>query len=258
MITAASNSRIKRLVSLQRKAKARKEEGVFVAEGTKMFLEAPDERIREVYVSESFLRDCPCRERLMRTGYEVVEDSLFSRISDTCTPQGILCVVKQLRYDIRQMRETDFWLVLENIQDPGNLGTMLRTAEGAGVGGVIMSRDTADIYNPKVIRSTMGSVYRVPFLYVGNLEEALRKLAEEGVHLYAAHLQGEHNYTQEDYRQKTAFLIGNEGNGLREETLRLAQTYIRIPMAGRVESLNAAVAAAILMYEAAAQRRGRV
>lgn len=255
MITAASNSRIKRLVSLQQKAKARREAGVFVAEGTKMFLEAPVDRVREVYVSESFLRDCTCRERLLQTGYEVVEDSLFSKISDTCTPQGILCVAEQLPGDMRTMCGRDFLLVLENIQDPGNLGTMLRTAEGAGVSGVIMSRDTVDVYNPKVIRSTMGSVYRMPFLYVENLADALLELADAGVNICAAHLHGTQAYTQADYRKKTAFLIGNEGNGLREETARLAQTWVRIPMAGSVESLNAAVAAAILMYEAARQRR---
>lgn len=259
MITAASNSRIKRLIQLNQRAKLRKAEDVFVAEGVKMFLEAPADRVREVYVSESFLERCPCRERLERAGYEVVADALFTRISDTCTPQGILCVVEQFHYNMKKLlwKKQPLLLLLENIQDPGNLGTMLRTAEGAGVDGVIMSRDTVDIYNPKVIRSTMGSVYRMPFLYADDLSEAIRELKAGGINVCAAHLKGTQSYTQIDYSGGTAFLIGNEGNGLRDETAELAGTYVRIPMAGRVESLNAAVAAAVLMYEAARQRNGR-
>lgn len=229
-----------------------------MVEGTKMFLEAPADRVREVYVSESFLERCSCRDKLERTGYEVVADALFSKISDTCTPQGILCVVEQFHYNMKKLlqKERPLLLLLENIQDPGNLGTMLRTAEGAGVDGIIMSRDTVDIYNPKVIRSTMGSVYRMPFLYADDLTAAIGELKAEGVNVCAAHLKGKRTYTETDYRGGTAFLIGNEGNGLRDETAELAQTYIRIPMEGKVESLNAAVAAAILMYEAARQRTG--
>ena len=165
MITAASNSRIKRLVQLNQKSKLRRTEDVFLAEGVKMFLEAPREQLQEVYVSESFLEERSCREHMEEVGYEVVSDSVFSKISDTCTPQGVLCVLKQFHYNIEEMLrdKAPLFLLLENIQDPGNLGTMLRTGEGAGVSGIIMSRDTVDLYNPKVIRSTMGSIYRVPF-----------------------------------------------------------------------------------------------
>lgn len=257
MITAASNSRIKRLIQLNQKAKARRTEDVFVVEGQKMFLEAPADRIKEVYVSESFPERCTCREKLEKTGYEVVADSLFGKISDTCTPQGILCVVEQFHYNMKELlqKENPLLLVLENIQDPGNLGTLLRTAEGAGVDGVIMSRDTVDIYNPKVIRSTMGSIYRMPFLYTEHLTDAIGELKRAGVNVCAAHLKGTRMYTQADYRCGSAFLIGNEGNGLREETAQTADTYIKIPMEGSVESLNAAVAGAILMYEASRQRR---
>lgn len=257
MITAASNSRIRRLIQLNQKAKARKAENVFVVEGIKMFLEAPVQSIKEVYVSESFLERSACVDRLRQTGYEVVADPLFPKISDTCTPQGILCVVEQFHYNMKELLQKDapLLLILENIQDPGNLGTMLRTAEGAGVDGIIMSRDTVDIYNPKVIRSTMGSVYRMPFLYADDLGAAIARLKEAGVNVCAAHLKGKRMYTEADYSTKTAFLIGNEGNGLRDETAEMADTYIKIPMEGKVESLNAAVAAAVLMYEAARQRR---
>ena len=143
------------------------------------------------------------------------------------------------------------FLILEDIQDPGNLGTMIRTGEGAGVDGILMSKGTVDIYNPKTIRSTMGSLYRVPFLYTGDLTQTIGQLQKTGIRVYAAHLKGTKSYREPDYAEGAAFLIGNEGNGLKEETAALADEYIRIPMQGKLESLNAAVAAALLMYEVA-------
>ena len=145
-------------------------------------------------------------------------------------------------------------MALENLQDPGNLGTVLRTAEGAGVTGILLSSGCVDLYNPKVIRSTMGSIYRMPFFVADDFHAAIRELKEHGVRWYAAHLKGEDSYDRKDYRQPTGFLIGNESRGLSDETAKLADGYIRIPMCGRVESLNAAVASAILMYEASRQR----
>ena len=129
------------------------------------------------------------------------------------------------------------------------------SGEGAGITGVVMSSDTADIYNPKVIRSTMGSVLRVPFVYASDLKEACEQMKKAGISLYAAHLKGMHNYDQEDYTKDTGFLIGNEAKGLTDEMAAVADTYIKIPMAGQVESLNAAVASSVLMFEAARQRR---
>ena len=123
------------------------------------------------------------------------------------------------------------------------------------VTGLIMSRDTVDLYNPKVIRSTMGSVFRVPFYYTDDLEQTVLDLKERGIRVFAAHLAGKNNYEQEDYTGNTAFLIGNEGNGLTEKLSNLADTWVKIPMAGKVESLNAAIAASILMFETARQRR---
>ena len=146
-------------------------------------------------------------------------------------------------------------LVLETIQDPGNLGTLLRAGEGAGITGLVMNRETADIFNPKVIRSTMGSLLRVPFVYVDDLKAACRKMQDMGIRLFAAHLKAVHNYEQADYTGSTGFLIGNEANGLSREITALADGLIKIPMAGRVESLNAAIAASVLMFEAARQRR---
>ena len=146
-------------------------------------------------------------------------------------------------------------VLLEDLQDPGNLGTIIRTGEGAGIDGVIMTRDTVDIYNPKTIRATMGSVYRVPFLYTDDLGQVVEELKKRRIHTYAAHLQGKEYYDVQEFKEGCAFLIGNEGNGLKKETTDLAERYIKIPMQGQLESLNAAVATAILMYEAAAQRR---
>ena len=146
-------------------------------------------------------------------------------------------------------------LILEDIQDPGNVGTMIRTGEGAGIDGVIFAGESADVYNSKAVRATMGSVYRVPFVYVEKAGDAIQKLQKNKIRVYAAHLKGEKEYDACDYRCGSAFLIGNEGNGLRAETAALADMYMKIPMAGKVESLNAGAAAAILMYEAARQRR---
>lgn len=257
MITSTSNNRVKKLVALCQKAKQRREEDVFIVEGPKMFLEAPRTWIKEVYVSESFLKKCTFREDLEEIGYEIVADDVFLKISDTKTPQGILSVLKQPHYELEDLlkKENPLLVILEDIQDPGNLGTIFRSGEGAGIDGVIMTRETADIFNPKVIRSTMGSIYRVPYFYTNELQEVMALLKKKNIATYAAHLQDSVCYDEPDYTKGTAFLIGNEGNGLKRETADAATQYIKIPMAGQVESLNAAIATSILMYEAAKQKR---
>lgn len=146
-------------------------------------------------------------------------------------------------------------LIVEGIQDPGNLGTMIRTGEGAGVTGVIMDKSTVDIFHPKVIRATMGSIYRMPFYSASDLAGTVGQLKERGISLYAAHLAGDMAYDEPDYTGPVGFLVGNEGKGLSPQAAGLADAYVRIPMEGSVESLNAAVAAALLMYEANRQRR---
>ena len=256
MITAASNQRVKNLINLIQKAKARREQDVFITEGIKMFLEADPDKIKEVYVSQSFYEKGVAREKIEQCNYEILSDELFKKVSDTQTPQGILCVMKQYHYELEDLflKENPLLLILEDIQDPGNLGTMVRTAEGAGVDGIIMTKGTVDIYNPKTIRSTMGSVYRMPFLYTEDLLDLMKELQKKGVKIYAAHLQGRQFYHEMDFKGATAFLIGNEGNGLKDETADAADIYMKIPMQGQVESLNAAVASVILMYEAARQR----
>ena len=259
MITSASNQQMKHVIQLNKKAKTRYEQRVFVVEGIKMCMEAPKEDIQAMYVSETFLQTAEHVEALQGYSYEVVADNVFRTISDTQTPQGILALVKMPEYTMEDLMgkngKSPHLLILECIQDPGNLGTMIRTGEGAGVTGILMNKTTVDVFHPKTIRATMGSLYRVPFYVTDSLEETLSELKKQGVSLYAAHLKGTKSYDQPDYMNPCGFLIGNEGNGLTEEIAQCADEYIRIPMEGKVESLNAAIAATLLMYEVNRQRK---
>ncbi len=309
MITSYNNRSVREVMQLTQKAKARSKEGLFVAEGIKMFEEAPLKRIEKVYLSERVEKELHDKydKKLNQLLCEVVADDVFLKMSDTKTPQGILCLVKQFRYNIEEIlagksrtkaagmsivmntqtgsgegavkeekaekaanaigvdtegksstsknEKQKLFIVLENLQDPGNLGTIFRAGEAAGVDGIIMSRQTVDIYNPKTIRSTMGSIYRVPFLYTDDLCGTIRMMQKQGIDVYAAQLHADKYYDEYDYRRSCAFLIGNEGNGLSEEATACADAYLKIPMKGKVESLNAAVASSILLYEAFRQRR---
>lgn len=266
MITSTGNAQIKTVSGLVKKAKDRREQGLFIVEGIKMFRELPKENLKKAYVSESFLKQLERQGRIsegkmLQEEYpcEIVSDEVMKYMSDTQSPQGILAVAKQFSYTLKGLLEQKanaHLMILETLQDPGNLGTIIRAGEGAGVTGIIMNTSTADIYNPKVIRSTMGSVYRVPFVYAEDLKAALNEVKQAGIYLFAAHLKGNSSYDKEDYCKSTGFLIGNEANGLSEELSAMADRYVKIPMAGKVESLNAAVAASILMFETARQRRG--
>lgn len=284
-ITSSANVHVKRAAALLSKPKMRREEGAFAVEGLRLFLDTPESFIEEVFLTDSAAKESEAlREKaaaLDRRSVPVhrLEPSLFKNLSDTKTPQGVLAIVRTPRCEFRDLfgsvktqhcraeapqesprrgAGAPLILVLENIQDPGNLGTMFRTAEAAGVTGIFMNRGTADITNPKTVRSTMSAIFREPFCYAENEEdfkEKLNKMKADGIRLYAAHLGGTACYDEPDYRGGSGFLIGNEGNGLTEETAALADTKIRIPMCGKIESLNAAMAAGILMYEAARQRR---
>jgi len=253
MITSTSNVQIKEITALLKKSKERKEKQVFVIEGRKMFEEICQDKSRVVkaYFSDSYAKEQYTDRKMPEIPYEIVADSVFDAMAETVTPQGVLAIVKMPQYSLDDMLANAGTLVLlENLRDPGNLGTIIRTAEAAGVSGVILSKESVDIYNPKVIRSTMGAVYRVPFLYVEDFMALLQELREKEVRLLAAHLQGKKTFDKADYSGKVGILIGNEANGLSEEASVLANEKVLIPMAGNVESLNAAVAAALLMYEA--------
>ena len=257
MITSVNNGQVKNIIQLNQKTKARREQGLFVAEGRKMFGEAQSDWIEKLYVSETLTSDPALMEQVEKLPYDIVADSVFRQMSDTQTPQGILTVLRRPSYTLEDILggKNPLVMVLEDLQDPGNAGTILRTGEGAGVSGVLLTRTCVDITNPKVIRSTMGSVYRMPFLYVESVVSLTQELKKHNIRTFAAHLKGRNSYDQESYTGGTAFLIGNEGKGLTEEAANSADCLIRIPMCGKVESLNAAMASGILMYEAARQRR---
>lgn len=267
MISSSGNAQMKYLVKLQEKGAARREDKVYVCEGRKMFgevLQYAKESIVKAYFAESFYavwaQEPENAETLSGVSYEIVADFVFKEVSQTVTPQGVLAVVRQPEYSLKGLLDGKEdgplrLLLLENLRDPGNLGTILRTAEGAGMDGVILSRESVDMFNPKVIRSTMGAIYRVPFVYVQDFVSVLGELKRHGITVYAAHLAGSVEYDTVRYPACTALMIGNEANGLTEEAADAADARIRIPMEGSVESLNAAVAAAVLMYETYRQTR---
>lgn len=247
MITSSSNAKIKETAALIARHKARKASGLFTAEGRKIFLEAPKELLRDVYISETCEREQGLPEGVPCT---VVKDDVFAKMCDTKTPQGILSVFRQPQYRLSDLLQSGkkLFVLLEGVQDPGNVGTILRTAEGAGAAGVILNRACADLFSPKTIRSTMGSIFRVPFLYADDLCAVAKELKGSGVKTCAAHLAGTVSYDEADYGERTALFIGNEGSGLSEALTAEADLLVKIPMEGKLESLNASVAAGILMY----------
>ncbi len=261
-ITSASNSRVKRLVLLRQKAKERRQTQSFVIEGERLVLDAPAEYLEEVYITRGAMEKAGERLAPLTGKLTLLSDEAMAKASDTMSPQGILAVARQPQYseeDLlgaygREEKKMPLLLILEDIQDPGNLGTMFRTAEAAGATGILMSRGTVDVFNPKTVRSTMSSIFRIPFVVEEDFHGALRRLQERGIRLFAACLDGSRSYERADCRRACGFLIGNEGNGLTKETIRIANERIHIPMEGRIESLNAAMSAGILLYEAARQR----
>ena len=254
MITSSSNKNLKLINALNTSGKERRKTGLFVAEGERLVFDAPDGMIESVFVTQDFYD-------LHRSGLEafpdvqLVADQLLRSVSDTKTPQGIIAIARQPVFEFDMTKSgIDFYMLLEDVQDPGNMGTIMRTAEGAGVGFVFTNRGCVDLYNPKTVRSTMGSIFRVPHVLCEDLCAVVDSLKKAGVSVYAAHLKGERSCFEPDYTKPTAFIIGNEGNGLSDAMAEAATELVKIPMAGSLESLNASVAASVLMYETARQR----
>ena len=254
MITSETNAQMKKAVKLQKSARARKKEGLFVVEGIKLVGEAfSEEKLEKVYFSETAAKEH--QELFLKWGKsvfcEVVADAVFSAVSDTVSPQGVLGIACLPEYTLDSVLESGKrrFLLLDNIRDPGNLGTIMRTAEGAGISAVILSKESVDLFNPKVVRATMGSVFRVPFCYVENLFTVIDKLKERDIPTYGCTMEGSIRFDLADYRAGAAVVIGNEANGISCEVKSHLSGTIHIPMAGKLESLNASVAAAILMYE---------
>ncbi len=252
MITDTSTSSLKKISELSSRKKSRDASKVFIAEGWRLVAEAPEELIRELYISASFHASADAdRKRFISEHSDIchlISDKAFSRISDTDTPQGILAVMERCESDIEKMlsrEKNPLLLIIDRIQDPGNLGTIFRSSEAAGVTGI-----------PKVVRSTMGSIYRLPFAHADSAEEAAMLLKKRGVIIAAADIGNYISYDMIDSKKSLAYIIGNEGNGLSEAAKCSADIFVSIPMLGKVESLNAAVTASILVFDAARRRRG--
>ena len=276
IISSKDNKRIKYIRSLLEKGGIRKKNHSFVVEGIKLVDEALEYgNVLDIIVSESLYEEIVSgdltrnallsdngkhiiKQVKLGTLLTVVSDTVFKSVSETITPQGILAEVEMPKHRLLEENFLEIayektgkikLLILEDTADPGNLGTIIRTAEAAGVTGVIMGKGTVDIFNPKVVRSTMGSIFRLPFAYVDDLKAVILGLKRGGISFYATHLKGKESYRDIAYSDKAGILIGNEARGLSDEIVNLADTYVIIPMQGKVESLNAAVAAALMMYE---------
>ena len=249
-IESQNNAEYKRLLQLSNPAKARKE-SVFLLEGERAVMELPAAwELESLWTSTSYTGALPAAEPCY-----VLPDSMFAKASETVHSQGILAVVHRRQSDFTGFpAEHSFWIILENLQDPGNAGTILRTADACAADGVICVKGTVDFYNSKVIRASMGSIFHIPFVTVNTIEEAVSFVHENGGQVIGTHLHAEGFYTQVSYQQPTAVIIGNEGNGMSEKAASLCDHLVKIPMPGAAESLNASVAAAVMMYEVLRQR----
>lgn len=264
MIVSEANQQIKEIIKLQKQSKYRYKKVQFVTEGLKMLSEAAKcGCLKKIYISNFIMakiQDIPTLvDFLKKYPYEVVEDKIFKNISDTVTTQGILGIAQMPEYNIETILNDDrhMWLLLDRIRDPGNLGTIMRTAEGAGISAIIMNKGTVDLFNPKTIRSTMGAIFRMSFIYVDDLTDIIKKIKNNGYNVYGMAMKGSVVYDKKDYTKGAGIVIGSEADGLSENILEYISGTIRIPMEGDIESLNAAVAAAVVMYETARQRRSR-
>lgn len=270
LITSKDNNVIKEIRKLKEK-KYRKEK--FIVEGIKMLIEAINENasIETIVINESQANDL--REKLNNIDLNKfnsieVTDNIFKMLSDVETPQGVLAVIRKNHNQMQNITENklndkenkdncndnaidesaDYIIALDGIQDPGNLGTIIRTVDSANLKQIIVSKNTVDSYSPKVIRSTMGAIYRVNVIEVENLAETISDLQSKGFEAVVTLLQGDGSIYDIDYSKKIV-VIGNEANGVSDEVMKISKHKVKIPMLGKTESLNASVAAGIMIYE---------
>lgn len=256
MITSKDNELVKECAKLISSAKYRREMGLFAAEGARLCADgAGSGAVPQVfiYTASAAVKYRDEFNLISRTALRIEEisESLFRKISDTSAPQGFMCIFKTLdknniSYKIDKQGR---YAALENIQDPSNLGTILRTAEALGVDGMILSADCCDIYSPKVVRGSMGAVFRLPVMIAENLTDLIGELTVSGFSTYASTPHEAEDICNVTFEGGGIMLIGNEGNGLRPETIAACGRSVHINMKGRAESLNAAAAAAILLYK---------
>ncbi|SET49770.1 RNA methyltransferase, TrmH family [Natronincola peptidivorans] len=197
-------------------------------------------------------------EKLKRNNklYEISKD-LYRKLSDTENPQGIMAIVDIKNTSLQELsiKDEDFYIILNEIQDPGNMGTIIRTAEAAGVDAVILTKGCVDPYNTKTVRATMGALFHMPIIQLEGSQEWIYYLKKKGVKLIASNLNTDNTYLDIDYQGKIAIIIGNEANGIDQSLLSKVDMSIKIPILGKVESLNASVASAILIYKAIEKKR---
>jgi len=251
-IRSKDNKIFKECQKLSQK-KYRDREGLYLIEGENLIAEVPDEDLVYLICSEGsgwILED--------KDDVYVMPANLFEKIAQTETSQGILAVVRKPNITAASLEERlkteDNVVVLDRLQDPGNIGTIIRTSEGAGYGAVITVKGTGDVFSPKTIRAAAGSVFRMPIIQVEDNQE-LRKLTNQlGKKLVVTAFDTDKYYFDEDLSKGVALVIGNEGNGVSDELMAMADMKVKIPMDGHLESLNASVAAGILMYETKRKR----
>lgn len=250
-ITSLQNTVVKQVKELLTKKSARKKQGLFVVEGLRGVKEIPDKlgQIEYVVATEAALKTLP--ETVQAPKCYVVSEAIFEKISETKSPQGVLAIVKipATSLDAIDMGKGPY-LVLENLQDPGNLGTIIRSAHAFNFKGIFLTKGCVDPYAPKVVRATMSSLFYMPMVIDQDMETYVAHFKSKGVPLYVTALAKEAQPIREvSFKPNAALVIGNEGNGVTPYCLEVADSIIMIPMPGHAESLNASVAAAICMYE---------
>lgn len=253
VITSKDNEIIKSIKKLKEK-KYREQEKKFVVEGIKLVEEAITENVKidKLVVCEDCVNDGTIDKDTM---YEIakqdciyVSENVFKSITDVNNPQGLLAVIKNENKEEQISYDEDIIVVLDGIQDPGNLGTILRTIDSIGLKQIILSKVTADPYNPKVVRSTMGAIYRVNIIRVDDLIKTINNIKKHKYEVIATSLSTDESIYDINYNKKV-IVIGNESNGVSKEILNIADKKVKIPMLGKTESLNASVATGIILYE---------
>lgn len=252
-ITSKDNKTVKFINKLSVKPKLRKEQGLFVIEGIRLCTDAlrSGAKIQALLCTEVALEKYPEAIEELLTYSEsafTVTPSVFATLSDTKTPQGVICVVKALDNKPQFDKINNKYVLLQSIQDPSNLGAVLRSADALGFSGVVLTEDTCDIFSPKACRASMGAVFRVPFIVCEDECEFVREFNKSGIS-YAAVVRNGKSITEFDYSEKSLLCIGNEGNGLTADLVNACSYPVTIPMKGNAESLNAAAAAGIIMWE---------
>ena len=254
VITSRENEQIKQIRKLKDK-KYRDEMGLFVVEGIKTVNEAIAENadIQTIVICDDSNEQEELKSKMLYSvaKYEIiyVSENVFEAISHVMHPQGILAVIKKKEKAEEINYNDDVIVVLDDIQDPGNLGTIIRTVDSCNLSQIIISKDTADPYSPKVVRSTMSGIFRVNIIEAEEITDAIKEMKKNGYKVVATTLSTNKTIYDISYK-KTVIVIGNEANGISKEVLALADEKVKIPMKGRTESLNAAVATGIVLYEA--------